>query len=135
MNKEEFVGIVERIIQSLRDKPDQFHVNINIVATGLKVESSGMSTGVSSTVYGGTGISAKAEGGKQDVTLTQGIADQEFRKKLGKSIESLEKIVMEAKKDKPDKKRLQSLIDELKPYGPAIVEAVLSKLLDLLVGK
>ena len=133
MNKKEFVEIVEDIIKSLKENPNQFHVNISISKTGLKVESSGRSTGISSTVYGGTGISARAEAGKVDIEIAQGIANQEFKKRLDKLIESLEKIKTEIKKDKPDKNRLRSLIDELKPYSPAIVGAVLNKLLDLLV--
>ena len=132
MNKEEFIGIVESMIQSLKENPNQFHVNINISATGLRAVSSGRSTGISSTVYGGTGISARAEAGKGDIKIAQGIANQEFKKKLNKLIESLEKIKSEAKKDKPNENRMRSLLDELKPYGPAIVSAVLNKLLDLL---
>ena len=132
MNKEEFVEIVEGIIQSLKENPNQFHVNIKISTTGLKVESSGRSTGINSTVYGGTGISARAETGKGDIEIAQGIANQEFKKRLNRLIESLEKIKTEANKDKPDKNRIRRLIDELKTYAPAIVGAVLSKLLDFL---
>ena len=131
MNKEEFIEIVEKMIQSLKENPNQFHVGINISATGLKVESTGRSTGIKSTVYGGTGISATAEAGKGDIEIAQGIANQEFKKRLDKLIESLERIKTEAQKDKPDKNRIKSLRDELKPYGPAIVGAVLNKLLDL----
>jgi len=130
MNKEEFIGIVESITQSLKENPNQFHVNIDISA--LRVTSSGRSTGISSTVYRGTGINVRAEVGKGDIKIAQGIANQEFKKRLDKLVESLEKIKTEAKKDKPDKNRMRGLIDGLKPYGVAIVGAVLSKLLDLL---
>lgn len=133
MNKEEFIEIVEKMIQSLKENPNQFHVNINISTTGLRVESSGGSTGISSTVYGGTGISARAEAGKGDIEITQGIANHEFKKRLDKLIESLEKIKTEVKREKPDKNRIRSLVDELRPYGPAIVGAVLNKILDLVV--
>jgi len=133
MRKEEFVGVVDSIIQSLRDNPNQFHVNINISTTGLKIESSGESTGIRATVYGGTGVSARAEGGKGDIVITRGIADQEFKERLGKLVESLEAIKLEVKKDKPDKNRMRNLLYGLKEYGPDIVGAILGKLLDLLI--
>lgn len=132
MNKEEFIGVVESIIQSLKENPNQFHVNINIDTTGLRVESSGRSTGISSTVYGGTGISARAEIRKGDIEIASGIANQEFKKRLDRLIESLEKIKKEANKEKPDKTRMRRIIAELEPYAPAIVGAVLNKLLDLI---
>lgn len=132
MNKEEFARIVDSIIKSLKENPNQFHVNINISSTGLRVESSGRSTGIRSIVYGGTGINARAETGKEDIRIAQGIASQEFRKRLSKLIGSLEEIRTEVKKDKPDKSRMRTILDELKPYAPAIVSAVLNKLLDLL---
>lgn len=132
MNKEEFIEIVEKIIQSLKENPDQFHVNVNVSTTGLKVESTGRSTGIRSTVYGGTGIHATAEVGKEDIEIAQGLADKEFKKRLDRLIESLEKIKTEASKDIPDKNRIRRLVDELKLYAPAMIGAVLSKLLDFL---
>lgn len=136
MDINEAVDIIEGIIQSLKDNPKQFHINVNV--TGQRI-----------TSYGGTGLSITATGGESgshtigqivsangaDIQISQERGMQAMNDKFNALLQTLNKISVELQSSSPDKGIIKQLYNSLtNTWVPGIIVYVINKLLTKTIG-
>jgi len=136
MEIEEAIDIIDGIIQSLKDNPKQFHINVNV--TGQKI-----------TSYGGTGLNITATGGESgsntigqfvsangaDIQISQERGMQVMDDKFNALLQTLNKISIELQSSSPDKGIIKQLYNSLtNTWVPGIIFSVISKLLTKAIG-
>ena len=136
MEPREAAEVIQAMIDSLRSEPDQLHISINV-------------SGQQITSHGGTGLSITATGGGPGSTtvgqvvtmdgshieISRGKADQAMRDQLTALINSLEEITAELRSPRPDRSRIQKVLDSLKgTWVPGLIIGVMSNALSSAIG-
>jgi len=115
MKIEEAVSIIEEMIQSLKNNPNQFHINLNV--TGQQITSQG-GTGLIITATGGgpgsttIGEIVSASGG--DVRISQERGRQAIDAQFNALLQTLDKIVEQLQTSFPNQNVISKLYDSLK---------------------
>ena len=136
MEIEEAVSIIEEMIQSLKNNPNQFHINVNV--TGQKITSHG-GTGLSITATGGgpgsttIGEIVSARGG--DVRISQERGKQAKDAQFNALLQTLDKIARQLQSLSPDKNVISKLYDSLKNnWVPDIIVSIIGSILKITIG-
>ena len=131
MNTQEAANIIETIISSLRDNPNQFQFTVNVSTTGFSATSHGGGIGaVGIAQGGGTGIHASASMDDAKIQIAQNKADDEINQAVGTLLESLSAIAQELRSKSPNKSKITSIYESLKgKWIPGVIISVIGCLI------
>jgi len=137
MEIEEVVSIIEEMIQSLINNPNQFHINVNV--TGQQNISHGRGTALSITAKGGgpgsTTIGQKVSVSGADVRISQERGKQAKDAQLNALLETLDKIARQLQSSSPDKNVITQLYNSLKnTWVPDVIVSIVGSLLIKTIG-
>ena len=118
MNKEEVTKIIEEVIKSLKEKPNQFtfdvKVNIDNI-TGMTVQGGAGGPGaIGTSIGGGTGIHAQASIGDTEIQIANKAADEDIKQEIQSAVNLLEKLKSEISQKQINKSIVQSILEEFK---------------------
>lgn len=136
MKKEEAITIIQSMIDSLTNNPNQFTFTVNI--TGTQVTSTGGGTGLNIVVTGG-GVGSKTVGFQSTVNgnnidIAQGQANAKIQNDLTQIISILKSIKDGLLNDK-SKSDMENLYHSLKnTWLPGIATSVIGNILFLMLG-
>lgn len=136
MEIEEAVSIIEEIIQSLKNNPNQFH--ISVMTTGQKVTSCG-GTGLKITATGGdsgsTTIGQKVSLNGSEIQISQDRSKQAIDVQFNALLQTLHEINEQLQTLAPDKNVISKLYDSLKNnWVPGIIISVVHSVLKNTIG-
>jgi len=136
VNAREGAEVIRAVAESLRNNPDQFHININV--TGQKITSHG-GTGLSIAVVGGgpasSTIGQTVTVGGADVEVARARGEQAFDEQYSELLDVLEQIAAELEGGSPDTGMLGRLHNSLLgTWVPGVVTSVVGSVLAHTVG-
>ena len=137
MNKREASEIIDSMIESIRNNPNQFQIEVKV--TGQSVSNIGSGTGLSVSAVGGgqgsttIGQNVSMNGAKIEIAQKAGIGA--INQQIQTLIESLSTISNELKSQDPDKKKISRVYQSLKnTWVPSLITSVLGSILVKVIG-
>ncbi len=136
MENKEAISILEEMIQSIKNNPNQFYINIQV--TGQKVTSYG-GTGLKITATGGgpgsTTIGQKVSMNGADIQISQNRGKQAMNAQFNALLQTLDKIVEQFQSSSPDKNVISKLYDSLKNnWVPDVIISIIGLVLKKTIG-
>lgn len=136
MNKTEAVALIEAIINSIKQEPGQFYIEVNV--TGQKISSSGGIGAIISATGGGLGSTTIGQsitmGGSQ-IEFARKAATQEMQQQTQALLTLLKEIVVELSHRSPDRSRIRSILDSLKKtWVPPLIVSLVAKAVASSIG-
>jgi len=137
MEIEEAVSIIEEMIQSLKNNPNQFDINVTV--TGQQNISHGRGTALSITAKGGgpgsTTIGQKVSVDVADVHILQNRGKQVINAQFNALLQTLDKIARQLQSSSPDKNVIKQLYNSLKnTWVPDLIVSIVGSLLNKAIG-
>jgi len=115
MNTQEAATIVDAIVASLRDNPNQFQLTVNASITGLSATAQGGGIGAMGIARGGgTGINASASMNGAKMRIVQRKVETAMNQESQLLLDTLSKIVRQLRNESPDKSTINRLYESLK---------------------
>lgn len=127
MDAQEAIKLIDAISESLRNDPSQFHYDVHVEQTGLKVQQTGPGIGyISSVTGGGTGTQITVSATTGDVKLVRSKVDEAVIQDVKSALNLLEELKEKLSEEKPNKSSLEKIIEGLKKtvLSPALVAAI-----------
>jgi hypothetical protein len=133
----EAAAVLDGVIESLRSKPGQFNINVNVTTAGaIGIGGSGGAGIIGISNGGGTGFSATASvpsAAQIHIAQQQGL--QQLSAEMSTTIESLEKLKAELLSTHPDRHRIRSFLSSLSgKWLPEVIIQVVVELTKLTLG-
>ena len=126
--------VVESIVESLKNNPNQFHFNVHVSATGMKAVSHGGIGAIGIAQGGGTGIHATVSMNDADVNIAQQKADAAINEQCQSLLNALSELAQELRAEKPDQSKVKRIYESLKnTWVPDVITSVVGNLITLAV--
>ena len=136
MNKLDALAIVESLIKSICESPDQFHINVKVV--GQSITTSGGIGQVVTATGGGPGsttIGQQVSVSSGDVTLANQKANRALDEQFGALVKSLNEIKQQLTFDSPDVGLVERIYTSFKnTWVPGVIVSVLGTALSSSLG-
>lgn len=136
MNKLDSVNIIEALISSLKESPDQFNINISVTGQSI-VSNGGIGQVVTATggAAGSTTIGQKVSVNSGDVKLANQKATRALDEQYTALINSLESIKSELESDSTNIGLVEKIYNSLKnTWVPGLVISVVGTALSSTLG-
>ena len=133
MNTQEAATIIDAIVSSLRENPNQFQITVNVSMTGLSATAQGRGIGAMGIAQGGgTGIHASASMDDAKIQIAQRKAESAMNQEGQLLLDTLSAIVQELRNESPDKSNINRLYESLKgKWVPGVIASVVGNLISL----
>lgn len=136
MQKSDSIEVVQALISSICESPDQFKINVKVVGQSI-VSHGGIGQVVTATGggAGSTTIGQKISVSSGDVTLANQKAAGALDEQFGALIKSLEEIKLQLSSDNTDVDLIEGIYNSLKDtWVPGLIISVLGTVLSSSIG-
>lgn len=136
MNKQDAIEVLQSLISSICESPDQFQIHIKVVGQSI-VSHGGIGQVVSATggAAGSTTIGQSVSVSSGDVTIANQKAKRALDEQFGALISSLEKIKGELASQNTDISLVEKIFNSLKEtWVPGVITSVLGTILSSALG-
>lgn len=137
MDKKEAAGIIDLMIKSIRNNPNQFQIEINVTGQSVSNVSGGTGLNVSATggEPGSTTIGQQVSVNSSQIRIAQKAGNDAMKKQIQNLINSLAAISDELKSQTPNEGRVSKVYQSLKDtWVPSLIISVLGSLLTQAIG-
>jgi hypothetical protein len=127
--------IVESLIQSLKEEPGQFSIELKVVGQSVSVTGGGIGQVITANggATGSTTIGNKVVVDGSSVEISRGRANQAMTEQMQTLVGVLDKVAAQLRSGKPDKGIITSIMDSLgKTWVPPMVTAVINSAVALI---
>jgi hypothetical protein len=132
MDKESATGLINAVIQSIKQNPGQFQFNLNIIGTNVVNSAPGIGLNVNATGggAGSTTIGYQSKLNSPQIKISQKEADDKIKQQMSKLTANLEAILEEMNKTKPDKSKIRIIFSSLsEKWVPGLITSVVANIL------
>lgn len=128
----EAAELIDGMAKSIREKPSQFHFEIEI--SGTKATAIGGGVGLSVQARGGgpgsTTIGYQSTLSGASIEIAQKAANDAIRQEMSALVDVLGNLVAELRSASPDKKRITAILDSLKQsWIPNLITSVVANII------
>lgn len=132
MELPEAAELIDGMAKSIREKPSQFHFEIEI--SGTKATAIGGGVGLSVQARGGgpgsTTIGYQSTLSGASIEIAQKAANDAIRQEMSALVDVLGNLVAELRSASPDKKRITAILDSLKQsWIPNLITSVVANII------
>jgi hypothetical protein len=123
--------VIESIVESLKNNPNQFQFNVHVSATGMTATSQGGGVGAIGIAQGGgTGIRATASTNDAQIQIAQRKADVAINEEFQSLLNALSEIAHEMRAESPDQSKVKRIYESLKgKWIPGVITSVVGNLI------
>lgn len=137
MNEKEASEIIDSIIDSIKNNPNQFKIEINVTGQSISNVSGGIGLSVSATGGGpgSTTIGQKISMNGMQIRIAQKAGVDAMNQQMQTLIDSLSAISNELTSRKPDIKKISKIYQSLKnTWVPSLITSMLGSILAKSIG-
>lgn len=132
MELSEAAELIDGMAKSIRQKPGQFHFEIEI--SGTKATAIGGGVGLSVQAHGGgpssTTIGYQSTLSGASIEIAQKAANDAIRQEMSALVDVLGNLVTELRSASPDKKRITAILDSLKQsWIPNLITSIVANII------
>ena len=134
MDHQSAARVIDGMVESLRNEPRQFSIELKVVGQQVSVTNGGIGQIISATGggYKTTTIANKVSVDGSSVQLARGAGDQAMEEQVAALINALEHISDQFKSGNPDKGLIRNILGALgESWVPPMVSAVVTSLIAL----
>jgi hypothetical protein len=133
MNTQEAATIIDAIVNSLSENPNQFQLTVNVSMTGMSATGQGGGIGALGIAQGsGTGIHASASMDDAKIQIAQRKGKNALNQEYQALLDTLSAMAQELRDESPDKSKISRLYELLKSeWVPDVITTVVGNLISL----
>lgn len=131
MDNQAAAKMIEAMVQSIKDHPNQFVIQLKVIGQAVSVTNGGIGqiNSARGGAAGSTTIANKVVADGSSVEIARGRANDAMNEQMAALVASLGNVAQQLRSEKPDKGVIKGVLDSLAgSWVPPLIAAVISSL-------